>query len=108
MNTCAPSATKRCAVARPMPLLPPVITATFPSSLPMMSLLFDRKFLFCTVQYRCHENRHGLNNYLPIGTQPASNEHETEEDGACSRTSPFFRHWEGVGCRDGGVLAQGL
>src|SRR5277367_13268 len=35
MKTYAPSATNRCAVARPMPLLPPVITATFPSSLPI-------------------------------------------------------------------------
>jgi hypothetical protein len=32
MTTLAPSATKRLAVAKPMPLLPPVITATFPSS----------------------------------------------------------------------------
>src|SRR5216683_2321323 len=32
MTTCAPSATKRLAVARPIPLLPPVITATLPSS----------------------------------------------------------------------------
>jgi hypothetical protein len=33
MNTYAPSATKRFAVAKPMPLLPPVIRATFPVSL---------------------------------------------------------------------------
>src|SRR5260370_1130842 len=32
MTTCEPSATKRLAVARPIPLLPPVITATLPSS----------------------------------------------------------------------------
>src|SRR5262245_28465432 len=32
MKTRAPSAANRCAVARPMPLLPPVITAIFPSS----------------------------------------------------------------------------
>jgi hypothetical protein len=35
----APSETKRRAVARPMPLLPPVMTATFPSSLVKMFLL---------------------------------------------------------------------
>jgi hypothetical protein len=32
MKTYAPSATKRLAVARPMPLVPPVTRATFPSS----------------------------------------------------------------------------
>src|ERR1700722_1470344 len=40
MKTYAPSATNRCAVARPIPLLPPVMTATFPSSLLINSLLF--------------------------------------------------------------------
>jgi hypothetical protein len=35
MTTLAPSSTKRRAVARPIPLLPPVITATFPDSLLM-------------------------------------------------------------------------
>ena len=38
MNTRAPSAAKRFAEARPMPLLAPVITATFPSSLPTANL----------------------------------------------------------------------
>src|SRR5258708_20290956 len=32
MKTCAPSSTNLLAVARPIPLLPPVMTATFPSS----------------------------------------------------------------------------
>src|SRR5438034_811575 len=32
MTTCAPSVTKRSAVARPMPLAPPVTIATFPAS----------------------------------------------------------------------------
>src|SRR5271170_3167912 len=45
MKTYAPSATKRCAVARPIPLLPPVMTATFPASLLMNSLLIDFLFL---------------------------------------------------------------
>src|SRR6266404_5321491 len=35
MKTYAPSATKRAAVASPRPLFPPVMTAIFPSSLPM-------------------------------------------------------------------------
>jgi hypothetical protein len=37
MTTLAPSPAKRAAVARPIPLAAPVITATFPSSLPMIS-----------------------------------------------------------------------
>src|ERR1700733_10300480 len=32
ITTCAPSSTKRLAVANPIPLLPPVMTATLPSS----------------------------------------------------------------------------
>src|SRR5258707_10222535 len=39
MTTCAPSATKRMAVARPIPLLPPVTTATLPSSTFVMVVL---------------------------------------------------------------------
>src|SRR5437870_5315627 len=37
MKTYAPSFTNCFAVARPMPLLPPVMSATLPSSLPMPS-----------------------------------------------------------------------
>src|SRR5262245_44852443 len=48
MNTCAPSAANRLAVARPIPLLPPVITATLPSSLFVMAGPPD---LFCTDRY---------------------------------------------------------
>src|SRR6187549_3702460 len=33
ITTCAPSSTKRLAVAKPIPLLPPVITAIFPANL---------------------------------------------------------------------------
>src|SRR6267154_1278714 len=36
MKTYAPSATNRFAVARPMPLLPPVTSATLPSSFPLI------------------------------------------------------------------------
>src|SRR5258708_31345659 len=36
MKRYAPSATNRLAVARPIPLLPPVTTATFPSSFPLI------------------------------------------------------------------------
>src|SRR5580704_14973825 len=39
ITTCAPSSTKRLAVAKPIPLLPPVMTATLPSSV-FMSLVF--------------------------------------------------------------------
>jgi len=39
MNTYAPSFTNCFAVARPMPLLPPVTSATFPSSCPSLLLL---------------------------------------------------------------------
>src|ERR1700733_6147307 len=35
MKTYAPSLTKSCAVANPMPSVPPVMTATFPCNLPM-------------------------------------------------------------------------
>src|SRR5579871_452757 len=36
ITTCAPSSTKRLAVAKPIPLLPPVMTATLPSSVFMI------------------------------------------------------------------------
>src|SRR5712671_8030640 len=36
MKTCAPSSTNLRAVAKPIPLLPPVITATFPANLVMV------------------------------------------------------------------------
>ena len=42
MTILAPSATKISAVRRPMPLVAPVITATLPSSRPMLVLLFDK------------------------------------------------------------------
>src|SRR5438270_4153077 len=37
MATCAPSSTNRRAVASPMPLLPPVMSANLPSSLPILA-----------------------------------------------------------------------
>src|ERR1700722_20384824 len=37
MKTKAPSLMKRFAAARPMPVAPPVITATFPSSFPIIT-----------------------------------------------------------------------
>jgi len=43
MNTSAPSSTKRFAAANPMPVLPPVTTATFPLSFPMIHLPFARR-----------------------------------------------------------------
>src|ERR1700722_15396689 len=36
MKTYAPSSTNRFAVAKPIPVVPPVTTATFPCSLPMI------------------------------------------------------------------------
>src|ERR1700686_3276813 len=39
ITTCAPSSTKRLAVAKPIPLLPPVITAIFPANFCPMLLL---------------------------------------------------------------------
>src|SRR5579871_6546940 len=47
ITTCAPSSTKRLAVAKPIPLLPPVMTATLPSS------------FFMTFILRCAWARHG-------------------------------------------------
>src|ERR1700730_7888404 len=49
ITTCAPSSTKRLAVAKPIPLLPPVMTATLPSSFftifyPSFCVVFDLKF----------------------------------------------------------------
>src|ERR1700674_1511003 len=42
MKTYAPSLTKSFAVANPIPSVPPVMTATFPSSLPMIVTPVDR------------------------------------------------------------------
>src|SRR4051794_39635561 len=49
ITTCAPSSTKRLAVAKPIPLLPPVITAILPANfcpllLPTRSLIFLLRF----------------------------------------------------------------
>ena len=41
MNTDAPSAAKRLAVAKPMPLVPPVTTTTLFSNLPVIFCLLD-------------------------------------------------------------------
>src|SRR5580704_19477245 len=75
MKTYAPSDTNRCAVARPMPLLPPVMTATFPSNLLMIYLLFDflsAAWYFCTIRYRCHGGWM-VAVIVPIGIETASN-----------------------------------
>src|SRR6476661_9148716 len=58
ITTCAPSSTKRLAVARPIPLLPPVMTATLPSSV-FMILLF-RGLLDCLSSMRRAPDRRGL------------------------------------------------
>src|ERR1700736_3991146 len=49
MKTHAPSLTKRCAVANPIPSVPPVITATFPCNLPIEFLFFMRICFACLV-----------------------------------------------------------
>jgi hypothetical protein len=47
MKTYAPSDTNRFAVAKPMPLPPPVMTATFPSSLfPILLFCYQVGILF--------------------------------------------------------------
>src|ERR1700722_3223652 len=46
ITTCAPSSTKRLAVAKPIPLLPPVINAIFPANFCPLLLLICF-FLFC-------------------------------------------------------------
>ena len=52
MKTYAPSSeTNRCAVTRPMPLLPPVMTATLPSSFFMICLLMLVGFKFVRVEW---------------------------------------------------------
>src|SRR4029079_12820640 len=53
MKTDAPSWTNCFAVARPMPLLPPVTSATFPSSLPIYSSLM------CGSSVRSHQRFDG-------------------------------------------------
>src|ERR1022692_344808 len=48
ITTCAPSSTKRLAVAKPIPLLPPVITAIFPAIFcPCLLLICFLLFVFC-------------------------------------------------------------
>src|SRR3954467_7875995 len=43
ITTCAPSSTKRFAVAKPMPLLPPVMTAIFPANLRLLFIDFSSR-----------------------------------------------------------------
>src|SRR5579859_605868 len=49
ITTCAPSSTKRLAVAKPIPLLPPVITAIFPANCCPWLLLICFLLLFFVV-----------------------------------------------------------
>src|SRR5579862_1234181 len=64
MNTYAPSATKRLAVSNPIPLLPPVTTATLPDNLPMSVILaqFDHSM---TIEILTEEDRAS-----GLGSQP--------------------------------------
>src|ERR1700689_4445469 len=111
MKTYAPSATKRCAVARPIPLLPPVMTATFPSSLLMIFLLFDFLFLaphFRTAWYRCHGRLNGYNICTDRYGRGIIHRYGTEQIPKTNGTSPLLRSRPSVGPRDGGVLAKGI
>src|ERR1700691_4664613 len=83
ITTWAPSSTKRLAVARPIPLLPPVITATLPSSAPI-DFSFDHPLftLFRTNHYRCGRRCIGftiLDSNLKNGEQ--SYENRERKDG---------------------------
>src|SRR5689334_3534468 len=50
ITTCAPSSTKRLAVAKPIPLLPPVITAIFPANFwPWLLLICFLLFDYCSL-----------------------------------------------------------
>jgi len=48
ITTCAPSSTKRLAVAKPIPLLPPVMTAIFPANFCPLLLLICFVVSFCS------------------------------------------------------------
>src|SRR3984885_11925159 len=50
ITTCAPSSTKRLAVAKPIPLLAPVMTATLPSSFFIVVYLSLRVLFFILLQ----------------------------------------------------------
>src|ERR1700689_116130 len=111
MKTYAPSATKRCAVARPIPLLPPVMTATFPSSLLMGFLLFDFLFLtpyFRTDWYRYYERLNGCNICTDRYGRGIIDRYGTEQIPKTNGTSPLLRYRPSVRPRAGGVLAKGI
>src|SRR5580658_9840657 len=111
MKTCAPSATKCCAVARPIPLLPPVMTATFPSSLLMSFLLFDFPFFmayFRATQYRCHARLNRYNICTDWYGRGIIDRYETKQIPKTNGTSPLLRYRPSVGPRADGVLAKGI
>jgi hypothetical protein len=61
-ETSGPSATNRCAVAKPMPLLPPVTSATFPASF-VHSLGYS---VPCGTEYRYGHNEPSDVLYLSV------------------------------------------
>src|SRR6185369_32521 len=95
MKTYAPSATKRSAVASPRPLLPPVMTAIFPSSFPM-------EFSFEGVLYRSV-----WNTWVAMLTQAQDciDRYGTRENG---RSPAVVRCRRGAGSRATRLLAQGV
>src|SRR5436190_1704290 len=60
MTTLAPSAANNLAVANPMPLLPPVTSATFPVSFAMTMLLKMGYAAYPKVIWKCRREIHGL------------------------------------------------
>ena len=81
MNTCAPSSTNRLAVANPVPLVPPVTSPIFPSSLPIFIFLHVSRASralcsLCSERYRLlrkiYAQRDSRRAYLLFGPESAS------------------------------------
>src|ERR1700722_5752977 len=108
MKTYAPSATKRCAVARPIPLLPPVMTATFPSSLVIVILLFDFILRATSVSYGIDVAAGESLQQLCIDRYGWSIEdrHETKKKLRTEGESPLLRSRQSPGPCVTGVLAE--
>src|SRR5476651_1839380 len=90
ITTCAPSSTKRLAVAKPIPLLPPVMTATLLSS------------FFIIFIFRCVWTRRG--------TAPGSELRQAAVDGdfAGGHEAAVRRREKGGRCRDLGRIGHAL
>jgi hypothetical protein len=96
MKTYAPAATKRWAAANPMPLLPPVMTATLPVRLSVVVVICRCSFL----QSRCEAIRsheRGVHLYDNITYVPAHTEVRNlatcEDSERCSGGSVVANRW---------------